>query len=524
MGIKAAGTELILVFDVGTQSVRAALIDPFGRLVRLVSTPIEPYTSPRPGWAEQDPAYYWEQLCATSRKLLAGETVLTNRIRGVTLTTQRYTVINVDRAGNPLRPAILWLDQRQAKGAFRSWPRLGRILRWSRIATHVLDAQRACKSNWIRQHQPEVWARTDKFLLLSGFLTHRLTGNFVDAAANMVGYLPFDFKRHCWASAWSLKGLCFPIAPKLLPDLVTTTGRLGKITPAAAEATGIPAGLPMIAAAPDRACEVLGAGCRTPEIACLSYGTTATINTANPRYIELKPLLPPYPAAIPGNYTTEVMVYRGFWMVSWFKQEFGLREARLAAQRQVTPETLFDDLVAQVPPGCQGLTLQPYWSPGFNTRPDAKGAIIGFGAVHTRAHIYRAILEGLAYALKDGLLTLQRRNGVPVTALRVSGGGSQSDAAMQITADIFDLPAQRPRTYETSALGAAITAAVGLGWHTDHAAAINNMTRVGRTFEPIAANRDLYRDLFERVYLKLYRRLAPLYAEIQRTTRYPDYS
>jgi sugar (pentulose or hexulose) kinase len=144
--------------------------------------------------------------------------------------------------------------------------------------------------------------------------------------------------------------------------------------------------------------------------------------------------------------------------------------------------------------------------------------------VHTRAHLYRAILEGLAYALKDGLLVLQRRNRVPATSLRVSGGGSQSDAAMQITADIFDLPAQRPHTYETSALGAAITAAVGLGWHTDHCAAVNYMTRVGRTFEPIAANRDLYRDLFERVYLKLYRRLAPLYGEIQRATRYPDQS
>jgi sugar (pentulose or hexulose) kinase len=278
----------------------------------------------------------------------------------------------------------------------------------------------------------------------------------------------------------------------------------------------------VIAAATDKACEVLGAGCRTPENGCLSYGTTATLNTANPRYVELKPLLPPYPAAIPGAYTTEVMVYRGFWMVSWFRREFGLREAQLAAERQIAPERLFDELVAQVPPGCQGLTLQPYWSPGFNTRSDAKGAIIGFGAVHTRAHIYRAILEGLAYALKEGLLALQRRNGVPVTALRVSGGGSQSDAAMQITADIFDLPAQRPHTYETSALGAAVTAAVGLGWHSDHTAAVDSMTRVGRTFEPIAANRDLYRDLFERVYRKLYRRLAPLYAEIRRITGYPD--
>ena len=310
---------------------------------------------------------------------------------------------------------------------------------------------------------------------------------------------------------------------EILPELVVPGETLGTITANAAADAGIPAGLPVIAAATDKACEVLGAGCRSPETACLSYGTTATLNTANPRYVELKPMLPPYPAAMPGAYTTEVMVYRGFWMVSWFKQEFGLREEKLAAERGMPPEALFDELIADVPPGCQGLTLQPYWSPGFNTRADAKGAIIGFGAVHTRAHIYRAILEGLAYGLKDGLQTLQRRNGMPVAGLRVSGGGSQSDAAMQITADIFGLPAERPHTYETSALGAAVCAAVGLGLHPDFPTAIDAMTRVSRTFEPNAANRDLYHKLFESVYLRMYRRLAPIYREIQKITQYPDH-
>ena len=175
--------------------------------------------------------------------------------------------------------------------------------------------------------------------------------------------------------------------------------------------------------------------------------------------------MPPYPGALPGTYNTEVMVYRGFWMVSWFKKEFGLREQQIARERGIAPEALFDELIRDVPPGSMGLTLQPYWSPGINTDADAKGAIIGFGDVHTRAHIYRAILEGLGYGLKEGLLVLQKRNKVPITSLRVSGGGSQSDAALQITADIFDLPAERPHTYETSALGAAIDAAVGLKLH-----------------------------------------------------------
>ena len=132
---------------------------------------------------------------------------------------------------------------------------------------------------------------------------------------------------------------------RMLPDLVPPAGRLGEITPEAAEATGIPAGLPLIAAAADKACEVIGAGCLEPHIGCLRYGTTATINTTHRKYIEVIPLIPPYPAAVPGAYSLEIQIYRGFWMVSWFKQEFGLREQRLADERGVEPEVLFDELV-----------------------------------------------------------------------------------------------------------------------------------------------------------------------------------
>ena len=307
----------------------------------------------------------------------------------------------------------------------------------------------------------------------------------------------------------------------LLPTLVKPSELLGYVTRQAAADTGIPEGLPVIAAATDKACEVLGAGCQSPELACLSYGTTATVNTANSKYVELQPFMPPYPSALPDVYNTEAMVYRGFWMVSWFKKEFGLREENIARERKIPPEALFDELIEDIPPGAMGLTLQPYWSPGIKTGPAAKGAIIGFGDVHTRAHIYRAILEGLGYALKDGTLTLQKRNRVPIEALRVSGGGSQSNAAMQITADIFDLPAQRPHTYETSALGAAIDAAVGLKLHPDFNSAIRAMTRVSDVFEPIPRNRDLYQELFEKVYCKLYGRLKGIYRDIRKITGYP---
>jgi sugar (pentulose or hexulose) kinase len=169
-----------------------------------------------------------------------------------------------------------------------------------------------------------------------------------------------------------------------------------------------------------------------------------------------------------------------------------------------------------------GLMLQPYWSPGVRQPgPVAKGAVIGFGDVHTRAHLYRAILEGLAYALRDGRERIERRGGVRLTQLRVSGGGSQSDAAMQLTADVFNLPTARPHTYETSGLGAAIDCAVGLGLYRQFPDAVTAMTRIERVFEPVAGHVAIYDALYSRVYRHMYRRLEPLYEEIQRITGYP---
>jgi sugar (pentulose or hexulose) kinase len=209
--------------------------------------------------------------------------------------------------------------------------------------------------------------------------------------------------------------------------------------------------------------------------------------------------------------------------VNWFKEEFAHREQLIADERGIEPEVLFDELVNKVPPGSMGLILQPYWSPGLKVPgPEAKGAIIGFGDVHTRAHIYRAILEGLGYALREGKERTEHRSRIPITELRVSGGGSQSDAAMQITADIFGLPTARPHIYETSGLGAAIDLAVGLGLHPDFDTAVREMTRLGEVFEPNPETREIYDGLYQRVYQRMYKKLKPLYDEIREITGYPS--
>ena len=517
-----ASQENLLAVDYGTQSVRALLFDPRGNLVAAKKVEVEPYFSDRPGWAEQDPDSMWEWVAEACQGLWAQNPALRETVAAVSLTTQRATMINVDINGDPLRPAIIWLDQRRTEGLPPVGGAWGLAFRAVRMRETVAHFQAEAEANWIRRHQSELWSKTHKYLLLSGFLTHRLVGEFVDSVGCQVGYVPFDFKRLRWAGPRDWKWQAIPVRRELLPKLVPPGKPLGEITRSAAEATGIPVGTPVIAGAADKACEALGAGCLEPHIGCLSYGTSATINTTHRRYVEPIPMVPPFPAAVPGAHSLEVQIYRGFWMVTWFKQEFGLREQRIAKERGIEPEELFDELVDSVPPGSMGLVLQPYWSPGVKVPgPEAKGAMIGFGDVHTRAHMYRAILEGLAYGLREGGERGQKRSGVKMTELRVAGGGSQSDAAMQITADIFGMPVSRPHVYEASGLGAAIDAAVGAGLHPDFATAVAEMTRIGDTFDPDPRNREIYDGLYSEVYLKMYRRLRPMYEKIRKITGYP---
>jgi len=515
--------DTILAIDNGTQSVRAMLIDPHGNLLFKAKIDIEPYFSVHPGWAEQQPEYFWENVCHACHDLwrLCGK--LKNDIKGVVVTTQRNTMINLDKNGRSLRPAIHWLDQRRIEKKQVVNPLLNFIFRLVKMDYAVAFAHSVCESNWIQQQQPEIWDKTFKYLFLSGYLNFMLTGEYTDSIGSQVGYVPFDYKNFTWAQKGHLNRKLFPMAMDKLPRLVPQAQILGQITKKACEATGIPEGLPVLAAAADKACEILGTGSIQPNIACLSYGTTCTTSVLTKKYVEVIPFIPPYPSAIPQTYNTEIQIFRGYWMVSWFKREFGHPEREIAKENNVTAESLFDEMIKDVPPGSMGLLLQPYWTPGVKVPgPEAKGAIIGFGDVHTRAHIYRSILEGLAYALREGTEKTQQRTGVKIDQIRISGGGSQSDQAMQISADIFRLPTIRPKIFETSGLGAAIDGAVGLGWYADFDTAVREMTHTGRVFEPIPENIDIYEGLYQNVYKMMYRNLHKLYKNIKTVTGYPE--
>ncbi|MBN2009159.1 FGGY-family carbohydrate kinase [candidate division KSB1 bacterium] len=515
--------ETILAIDNGTQSIRAMLFNARGELLSKSQVHIEPYFSIQAGWAEQEPGYFWDKLALACQKLWQQSGNMKSTVKAVCLTTQRSTLINVDKNGQALRPAIHWLDQRRVEKRRVTNPLLHAIIKLIRMGDTVAFAFAECESNWLRENQPDIWEKTHKYLFLSGYLTWQLTGNFVDSIGCQVGYVPFDYKNLRWAKSGHLNRKLFPMEMDKLPELVPQGQVLGVITKQANQKTGIPEGLPLIAAAADKACEILGAGSLNPETACLSYGTTCTTSIMTRKYVEVIPMISPFPSAIPQTYNTEIQIYRGYWLVSWFKNEFGHAEQNQAAELNVPVESLFDDMIKDVPPGSMGLMLQPYWTPGVKVPgPEAKGAIIGFGDVHTRAHMYRSILEGLTFSLREGTEKTERRSGIPITSLRVSGGGSQSDQAMQITADIFNKPASRPHIYETSGLGAAIDAAVGIGWFSDFPAAVSAMTRIGRTFEPNHKNTDIYEQLYQRIYKKMYGRLQQLYHDIKDITGYPE--
>lgn len=514
--------SLVLAIDSGTQSVRALLFDLQGNLLAKTKVDLAPQSSPEPGWAEEDAVASWNSLCEACQQLWREIGNQKDRIAGMALTTQRATVVCLDNQGHVLRPAISWLDQRRVNNL----PPVGMGLDWLfKVAGQeelVRYFRTQAESNWLRIHQPDVWNRTDKFLLLSGYFHYRLCGDFVDAVGSQVGYLPFNYQTQKWDSDWSWKWRATDIRRSQLPRLIPSGSPLGHVSQAAARETGLPVGLPIIAGAADKACEIIGSGCLTPDVGSVSCGTTATINTTSKKYVEAIRFLPAYPSAIPGSYCTEVQTFRGFWMVNWFKQQFGLAEQQEAERSGVAPEFLFDRLVSDVPPGAMGLVLQPYWTPGVKLPgPEAKGSMIGFGDIHGRPHVYRAILEGLAYALREGAERIEKGSGVQIKTLRVSGGGSQSDQMMQITADVFGLTAERPHTYETSGLGAAMDAAVGLGLHPDFKTAIERMSHIADSFQPNPDAHQIYDQLYKQVYRKMYDRLGPLYKSIQKITGYP---
>jgi len=502
---------VVLAIDLGTQSVKAMIIDKNGNILNRTQYEYKsPYYSLHPGWAEQKPEIYWDAVCKTVNLLKKEAGGLWSNLIAVSLTTIRDTCVCLDKSGKPLRDFILWLDKRQCRynkplPFFKSM-----LFSLSGMKDTAELLRKISTCNWIMENEPYIWNNTYKFIFVSGYLTFLLTGRLIDSVANMIGHIPFNSKTRTWMGYNELKRCVFNINNEKLIELVEPGEMLGHISPAAEAQTGIPAGLPLIAAGSDKGCETLGLSCLKPDSAAIGLGTTATIQFTIDKYMEPLPFIPAYPAVINGQYNPEAQVYRGYWLISWFKKEFAAKEVHEAKLLGVKPEKLLDSKLKNIPAGCDGLVFQPYFTPGI-VMPKAKGAIVGFSDAHTRFHIYRAIIEGINFALMDGLYNMQKRGKVNIKKLFLAGGGAQSDIICQITANMFGLPAYRIQTHEAAGLGSAIVAFSAMGIYTDVYEAAENMVKIKDEFLPDLEEHKIYMNLFNQIFSKMFTRLLPLY-------------
>jgi xylulokinase len=466
-------TPCLLAIDNGSQSTKVTIFDARGQALASARRRLRPYDTSVPGHAVHPGDDIWDSIRETCR-------VAIDRFRGnpadivaVGLCTIRFCRALLRADGSLAEPVLSWMDERVSRPYQPGNP----------LVRYVTTS--------------------------SGYITHRLTGQFVDTAANYQGVWPIDQDTAAWSSdpaAYASTG----IARDMLFDLVPPGGRLGEVTSGAAEATGIPAGLPVYASANDKAVEALGSGLEDDGTVLLSLGTYIAAMTIGPSSRSADDSFWANFAARPGTYLYESTgIRRGMWMIGWYRT---LLEGSHGEEPPASTERLEDQLNAEasgLAPGSNGLLTLPDWlAPGNATW--RRGALLGFDGSQGRAHIYRSILEGIALTMANNTAAMEQALGRRLSPVLVSGGGSHSDLMMQIVADVFDRPARRTTVNDAAGLGAAICAAVGHGIYPDWGQATAAMVSAGEEFAPDAAAAHAYQKINE-VYAGLTTFTDPLF-------------
>ena len=505
----------VLVIDVGTQSMRGIIFDDKGNLLIKEQIKYKPYLSKESGYMEQSAEMYWEVLCDITNAIKEKRPELMSNVIAMSVDTFRDTAVLLDKDRNVVRNCILWSDMRTADTS-KKLPLKQRFLFGLVGMSRPIKAIRGrVLTNWIQDNEPEVWSRVDKVTLISGYLNFMLTGNLTDSYASTICHLPFYNK----GKRWLKKGeLLFPVfnlpLDKMIP-LCNPGDTMGVINEEVSRISGLPIGLKVIASGSDKSCETLGGGCIDRNVASISFGTSSTVQFSTKKYFEPEPFMPSYPSVVKEYYNPEVQIFRGYWMISWFKKHFAQHLEKRAEETGQSVEEIMNEEMESIPAGSDGLILQPFWQAGL-THPEAKGAIVGFNDWHTRAHVYKAIIEGIDYALREGLERMERRGRQKIDFITVSGGGAQSDIICQIAADIFNKPVKRVQTHETCALGCAISTFAACGVYDSVETAVKEMVRFVDTFTPNPENAKIYDDLYKNVYMKLYKKLQKLYLHMDK--------
>jgi len=489
--------RVVLGIDVSTTATKALLLDPQGHLVGTAAVTYQ-VSSPRPGWSEQDPALWWDAAVSAIREVLAVTGTLSEAVEAVGLAGQMHGLVALDADRRVLRPAILWNDQRTAAECDEIRAAVGAERLLGITGNDALTGFTAPKLLWVRRHEPDVWARTAHVLLPKDFVRLQLSDDLATDRADGAGTLLMDLARRDWSPS-ILEAIDIPAA--WLPRTVEGPDLTGTVSEAAAEATGLRAGTPIVGGGGDQAAAAVGVGAVTSDVLSVSLGTSGVVfaSTDEP-LVEPDGRLHAFCHAVPDRWHLMGVVLSAAGSLRWYRDT-------------LAPDVGFEALVdeaAAAPPGCDGLTFLPYLTGERTPHPDplARGAFVGLTVRHTRAHLTRAVLEGVAFGLRDSLGLLQGMGLADHTQARVSGGGSRSALWRRIVADVLATPVASMETSEGAAFGAAVLASVGAGWHATVGEAVAAAVRVASVVEVDEA--DAYEEAYDR-YRALYPALAPTF-------------
>ncbi len=490
-------TAKLLGIDVGTGGTRAVLLDETGRVLGAATAEHAPMSSPKVGWAEQEPLDWWRAACSAIRECLAKAGAGSTDISGIGVTGQMHGLVLLDARGEVLRPSIIWCDQRTDAQCRAIAERIGAQRLIELTANPALTGFTLPKILWVREHEPEIWSRTRAVLLPKDYVRFRMTGAFATDVADASGTLLFDVVNRRWSGAMLE---AFSIQPELLPKVFESPEITGSVSRDGARATGLREGTPVAAGGGDQSAGAVAMGIVRAGDVSASIGTSGVVFAATS-----SPVLEPqgrvhtFCHAVPGRWHVMGVTQGAGLSLRWFREQFGVaRNGRTQS---------YDDMAAEaatVPAGADGLLWTPYLM-GERTPhldPHARGALVGLTAQHTRAHVIRAILEGVAFSLRD-TLTIFRDLNVPVKSIRLGGGGARSSVWQQIQADIYGMPVDLISVDEGPAYGAGLLAGIGTGVWPSVDAACETAVHVAKRVQPIARNAELMNRRYEE-YRKIY--------------------
>ena len=490
--------ELVLGLDVSTTATKAILVDGSGA-VRGIGTAEYAYETPRPLWSEQDPALWWTATGAAVRAALASAEVTGDEVRAVGLTGQMHGSVLLDAADRPLRPAILWNDQRTGAECDAIREAVGAERLVAVTGNDAITGLTAPKLLWVRAHEPDAWSRVATVLLPKDYVRLQLTGTRALDKADGSGTGLFDLAARDWSSE-VLAAL--DLDPGLLPPTFEGPDVTGTVTAAAAEATGLRAGTPVVAGGGDQAANAVGVGAIDAGVAALSLGTSGVVFAATDRpVVEPRGRVHAFCHALPGRWHLMSVMLSAAGSLRWFRDA-------------LAPGVAFADLVdeaAAIPAGSDGLYFLPYLTGERSPHPDpsARGAFIGLTVTHDRRHLTRAVLEGVAYGLRDGIDLMRAAGMPPPDVIRASGGGIASPLWRQILADVLDVGIAGVGTIEGAAYGAALLAAPAGGLAPSVGEAVDRAVQVERIAEP-GPDAAAYAERHA-LHRELYPALAPIY-------------